>query len=176
MRKSSASASFVRSRCRLRKSWRSTGRAAWKRIKLPTVMLGPLTPGKVVKKFATRLLKQNVKHSTKGLMQNGSSNPSETVSRRQFLKSTSIAAASAAAVVNFPAVLRAQASMKFNAIIIGVGGRGGGAGSNFLDAAKEVGVEAKIVAVEDIFPAAAQAGGKTFEVPANKCFSGFDAY
>lgn len=108
-------------------------------------------------------------------MQNGSSNPSATVSRRQFLKSSSIAAASAA-VVNFPAVLRGQASMKFNAVIIGVGGRGGGAGKNFLDAAKQVGVEAKIVAVADIFPEQAEGGSKHFGVPADKCFSGFDAY
>ena len=57
-------------------------------------------------------------------MQNDPSNPSATVSRRQFLKRSSIAVASAAAVVNFPAVLSAQANMKFNAIIIGVGGRG----------------------------------------------------
>src|SRR6266508_6533237 len=101
-------------------------------------------------------------------MQNSSSHPSATVSRRQFLKSSSIAAASAAAVVNFPAVLRAQPSMKFNAIIIGVGGRGGDAGKNFLEAAKQVGVEAKIVAVADIFDDKAQGGSKYFGVPADK--------
>ena len=55
-------------------------------------------------------------------MQNESSNPSAAVSRRKFLKSSSIAAASAAAAVNFPAVLHGQASQKFNAVIIGVGG------------------------------------------------------
>jgi len=109
-------------------------------------------------------------------MQNDPSNPSATVSRRQFLKNTSIVAASAAAAVNFPAVLRGQSAMKFNAIIIGVGGRGSGAGKNFLDAAKEAGVEAKIVAVADIFPQAAKGGSKNFGVPEDKCFSGFDGY
>jgi len=109
-------------------------------------------------------------------MQNDPSNPSATVSRRQFLKRSSIAAASAAAVVNFPAVLSAQANMKFNAIIIGVGGRGSDAGKNFLDGSKQAGVESKIVAIADLFPEQAAKAGKYFEVPADKCFSGFDAY
>jgi hypothetical protein len=107
-------------------------------------------------------------------MQNDPSNPSATVSRRQFLKSSSMAAASAAAVVSFPAVLSAQANMKFNAIIIGVGGRGSDAGKNFLDGSKQAGVESKIVAIADIFPEQAAKAGKYFEVPADKCFSGFD--
>ena len=80
-------------------------------------------------------------------MQNDPSNPSATVSRRQFLKNTSIVAASAAAAVNFPAVLSAQSAMKFNAMIIGVGGRGSGAGKDFLDAAMYVVVLAIMVAV-----------------------------
>ena len=44
-----------------------------------------------------------------------------------------------------------------NAVIIGLGGRGGGAGGNFLEAAKTVGIDGKIVAVADIFPDAGQA-------------------
>ena len=108
-------------------------------------------------------------------MQNNSSNTPE-VSRRQFIKSSSLAAASAAAVVNFPSILHAQGKQTINAIIIGIGGRGGGAGGNFMEAAKNVGVEAKIVAVADLFPEQAKRGKENFGVPEEKCFSGFDAY
>src|ERR1044071_6684926 len=101
---------------------------------------------------------------------------SSSVSRRQFLKSSSLVAASAAAVVNFPAILHAQPKKPINAVIIGLGGRGGGAGKNFLDAAAAVGVEAKIVAVADLFPEQAEHGLKNFQVPTDKCFSGFDAF
>ncbi len=103
-------------------------------------------------------------------------NQSPTVSRRHFLKSSSVAAASAAAAVSFPAIVNAQAKQPMNAVILGIGGRGGGAGANFLSAAKVVGVEAKIVAVADLFPEQANAGNKNFNVPVAKCYSGFDAY
>lgn len=104
--------------------------------------------------------------------------PSESsaISRRQFLKHSSAAAATTVAAVSFPAVLRGQAKQPMNAVIIGLGGRGGGAGRNFLDAAKEVGVEGKIVAVADLFPEQARRGNQNFGVPEEKCFSGFDAY
>lgn len=98
------------------------------------------------------------------------------VSRRQFLKSSSVVAATAAAAVSFPAILHAQNKMPFNAVVIGLGGRGAGAGKNFLDAAKIAGVEAKIVAVADIFPDKATEGVKYYGVPADKCFSGFDGF
>jgi predicted dehydrogenase len=109
-------------------------------------------------------------------MQNDPSNPTATVSRRQFLKRSSMAAASAAAVVNFPAVLNAQNKEPIRAVIIGVGGRGSGAGRDFLDASKMLGIDGKIVAVADMFPEQAQKAVKNFDVPENKCFSGFDAY
>lgn len=102
--------------------------------------------------------------------------PSTAVSRRQFLKRSSVLAASAAAVASFPAVLHAQSSQTINAVIIGVGGRGGGAGKNFLEAAKIAGVKGNVVAVADIFPEAARRAQENFELPADKCFSGFDAY
>jgi myo-inositol 2-dehydrogenase / D-chiro-inositol 1-dehydrogenase len=73
-------------------------------------------------------------------------------------------------------VLSAQNNQQINAVIIGLGGRGGGAGGNFLEAGKAAGVEAKIVAVADIFPDAAKGGVRNFSVPEDKCFSGFDAY
>jgi predicted dehydrogenase len=100
--------------------------------------------------------------------------PSLSVSRRDFLKRSSLAAAGAAAV-SFPAVLHAQNQQVFNAVVIGLGGRGSGAGGNFLQAAKEAGVEGKILAVADIFPQQAR-GGERFGVPAERCFSGFDSY
>src|SRR5437899_5679183 len=98
------------------------------------------------------------------------------VSRRQFLKTSSVVAATAATAVNFPSILHAQNKMPINAVVIGLGGRGGDAGKNFLDAAKAVGVEGKIVAVADIFPEKAMNGVRNFGVPGDKCFSGFDGY
>lgn len=98
------------------------------------------------------------------------------VSRRNFIKNSSLFAASAAAVAGFPNILHAQNKQTFNAVIIGVGGRGSGAGGNFLEAAKVAGVDAKIVAVADIFPDAANKAQGMFGVPADKCFSGFDGY
>jgi myo-inositol 2-dehydrogenase / D-chiro-inositol 1-dehydrogenase len=99
------------------------------------------------------------------------------VSRRKFLKETSLAtAAGAAAIAGFPAVLRGQTQQSLNAVIIGIGGRGGGAGRDFLEAAKGVGVEGKIVAVADLFPGQARRGEQHFELSEDRCFSGFDAY
>ncbi len=97
------------------------------------------------------------------------------VSRRSFLKSSSLLTASTVAAATFPSILAADAKGSFNAAIIGVGGRGSGAGANFLEAAKIAGVEAKIVATADAFPEAA-GKGKDWGVPAENCFSGFDAY
>lgn len=97
-----------------------------------------------------------------------------SLSRRQFIRNSSLAAAVAA--VSFPNVLRAQAKQPINAVIIGCGGRGGGAGRNFQEAAKIAGVEGKIVAVADIFPEQAQRGSENFGLPADRCFSGFDAF
>jgi len=89
------------------------------------------------------------------------------------LKTTTVAAAAAAA---FPAVMRAQNKQPIRAVIIGLGGRGGGAGGNFVEAAKTIGADAKIVGVADIFPEAANSARGNFGVAADKCFSGFDAF
>src|SRR5512140_3424249 len=109
-------------------------------------------------------------------MQDQSSHQSSAVSRRQFLKRSTLAAASAAAVANFPSVVLGAAKQPINAVIIGIGGRGGGAGGNFLEACKVAEVEGKIVAVADIFQEQANRGKEHFQVPAERCFSGFDAY
>jgi len=109
-------------------------------------------------------------------MQDQTYNQSPAVSRRQFLKSSSLAAASVTAAASFPAVLHAQDKKPIRAVIIGLGGRGGGAGGNFMEAVKATGVDGKIVAVADLFPEQANRAQDAFGVPADKCFSGFDAY
>jgi myo-inositol 2-dehydrogenase/D-chiro-inositol 1-dehydrogenase len=109
-------------------------------------------------------------------MQDQMNSSSPAVSRRQFLKSSSLAAATAAAAVNFPSVLRGADQQPIRAIIIGVGGRGSGAGRDFTEAVKGLGVDGKIVAVADMFPEKAQSARENFGVPEDKCFSGFDAY
>ncbi|MCX7826005.1 MAG: Gfo/Idh/MocA family oxidoreductase [Verrucomicrobiae bacterium] len=98
----------------------------------------------------------------------------ETFSRREFLRNTSAVAATAA--VSFPSILHAQAKQPFKAAILGCGGRGRGAGGNFLEAAKIVGVDAEIVALADIFPDPVDKAVKQFKLPPEKCFTGFDAY
>ena len=109
-------------------------------------------------------------------MTNQEQTPPLPVSRRQFLKTSSLAAVSTAAVAGFPAILHAEDKREINAVIIGMGGRGTGAGGNFLEAAKMTGVEGKIVAVADLFPEPTNKAKELFGVPTDKCFSGFDAY
>ena len=110
-------------------------------------------------------------------MQNDQNTPSAAVSRRQFIRTSSLVAASAAAAVSFPNVLHAAGTKPIKAVVIGLGGRGAGAGGNFLEAVKNTGVDGKIVAVADLFPEQANRGTEPpFSLPADKCFSGFDAY
>lgn len=104
------------------------------------------------------------------------SKSNEAVTRRHFIKSSTFVAASAAATASFPNILHAQNKGQIRAVIIGIGGRGGGAGRNFMEAAQNLGVDGKIVAVGDLFPEQAQRGNEYFDVPNNRCFSGFDAY
>src|SRR5258706_7986669 len=100
------------------------------------------------------------------------SSGSSSVTRREFIKNSSLMAASTAAALSFPAVVRAQAKPPMNAVIIGVGGRGSGAGENFLEAAKSAGVEGKIVAIADLFPEQALRANKALGVAEEKCLSG----
>lgn len=111
-------------------------------------------------------------------MLNHPSKASAAVSRRQFIKTSSLVAASAAAAVSFPSVVRgAQGKLPIRAVIIGIGGRGSGAGANFLEAVKNLGVDGKIVGIGDLFPEAATRGRENLKLPSETpCFSGFDAY
>ncbi|MGA1236520.1 MAG: Gfo/Idh/MocA family protein [Limisphaerales bacterium] len=105
---------------------------------------------------------------------NSPKTPSGSMTRRDFLRNSSLMAGAAA--ISAPSILNAQSKQPLNAVIVGVGGRGGGAGANFLEAAKIAGAEAKIVAVADVSARQASRGRQEFGVPENKCFSGFDSY
>jgi predicted dehydrogenase len=105
---------------------------------------------------------------------NQSSHPTQQ-SRRDFLKTSAVVGAALTASP-FAITGRAAAVESFNAIVIGMGGRGGGAGKDFLEAAKIVGVPAKIVATADVFARAASRGTREYGVPAENCFAGFDSY
>jgi len=109
-------------------------------------------------------------------MQEHPNTQAPAISRRDFIKSSSVAAVSAAAAVNFPSIASAQSKQPIRAVIIGVGGRGSGAGENFNEAVKNLGIDGKIVAVADMFPEAASKAGQIFNVPEQNRFSGFDAY
>ncbi len=99
-----------------------------------------------------------------------------TVTRRDFIKTSAFAAASVTAM-GFPSVVLGQAKKPINACVIGVGGRGRGAGQNFLEAAKIAGVEGKIVALADAFPGPMGYGDDaSVNVPANRRFVGLDAF
>jgi predicted dehydrogenase len=93
------------------------------------------------------------------------------VSRRHFLKNTSLAVAGAAVV---PHIITAQAAdnTPIKVGLIGCGGRGKGA----VEDVKQADANVKIVAVSDVFKDRAVGAGKQFGVPADMVFSGFDAY
>ena len=64
----------------------------------------------------------------------------------------------------------------FKVGIIGCGGRGRGAVSDHMNAAKRLGLESKVVATADWFKDRAEGVGKQYGVPAERCFSGADAF
>jgi hypothetical protein len=89
--------------------------------------------------------------------------------RRSRVAVSSRASAAAGAAVDrsaLPSVLGQAKKPTLNAVILGVGGRGGGAGARISSRpARIVGVEGKIVAVADIFPGQARRGREAFGVP-----------
>jgi predicted dehydrogenase len=102
------------------------------------------------------------------------------VSRRKFLKRSSLVAATTAVAANFPFVLTSSAeeNTPIRVGLIGCGGRGTGAAGNVLASSKGV----QIVALADLFKdrlEGCRAGLKKengVEVPDDRCFVGFDAY
>ena len=94
------------------------------------------------------------------------------VTRRDFLKTS--AAASAAALLGGFATQAAHAagSDALKVGVIGCGGRGTGAAKNCVESSPNV----TITAVADMFPERQAGIVKAYKVPADRCFTGFDAY
>ncbi|NOZ20427.1 MAG: Gfo/Idh/MocA family oxidoreductase [Planctomycetes bacterium] len=102
------------------------------------------------------------------------------VSRRDFMKKTAGAVGAGLALVRNRPVY-GQAKPIFKAALIGCGGRGGGAIRDSMAACKALGLESKIVALADVCQDRLDrtlAGLKKqgHDVPANRCFIGYDAY
>jgi len=85
------------------------------------------------------------------------------------------------AAAGLPAILNAQTKPTMTAVIIGCGGRGTGAGGNFLEAAKLAGVDAKIVGLADTFEDRIKGCRSELkklgqDIPESACFVGLDSY
>src|SRR5688572_2291553 len=127
---------------------------------------------------------------------------SQSLSRRSFLKNSTLAAAGAATVVQFPFVLTSHAAPDdpIRIGVIGCGGRGSGAVLDALGAETQViypqsgyhtedvkeGTTLKnkhiqVVALADVFPDRIEycrnnLGKLGINVPSENCFTGFDGY
>jgi predicted dehydrogenase len=125
---------------------------------------------------------EHLKHNNETMTKDNNTNAQASVTRRDFLKQSTLVAAGTVAAVNFPSVLNAQAKQPLNAVIIGCGGRGSGAGKDFIDAAKIAGVEAKIVGLADAFQNRVNGCRNELknnlgqQVPDSACFVGLDAF
>src|SRR4051812_46417859 len=102
-------------------------------------------------------------------------------SRRTFLKATGgVAAATALSGFRFPSV-HPSGSDVIQVALVGCGGRGSGAAVNAMSVKAG---KTKLVAMADVFPDRLQSSydnlskdyGATMDVPADRRFTGFDAY
>jgi myo-inositol 2-dehydrogenase/D-chiro-inositol 1-dehydrogenase len=97
-----------------------------------------------------------------------------SVSRRNFLKTSAVGMAGVLTAKNV--IFAAPGQKKFRVALIGCGGRGTGAMKDCHEAAKNIGAELEVVATADWFQQKAERTGKDYNVPANRCFFGADAY
>ena len=97
------------------------------------------------------------------------------IQRRDFVTTMALGGLALAAA---PSILSAQGAMpaKVKVALIGCGGRGTGALSQFIAACKILGVEAEVVALADSFEDRIQKINQTYKLPAAKLFVGYDAY
>jgi myo-inositol 2-dehydrogenase/D-chiro-inositol 1-dehydrogenase len=96
------------------------------------------------------------------------------LSRRDFVQT----AVGAGLVLGGGAMLRARAQegRTHKIALIGCGGRGRGAVTGALEAAKVLGVNVQVVALADYFEDRAHKAGEQFGCPAERCFGGATGY
>lgn len=103
-------------------------------------------------------------------------------SRRDFLKTSALATGAALGSVPLVNVLAGETARKFRVALIGCGGRGNGAMSDHLEAAKYLNeklgwnLQIEPVAMGDWFLGKAKSAGKRYGVPEEHCFGGGDCY
>lgn len=94
--------------------------------------------------------------------------------RREFVKGSAVFTAMMAAA---PTIVRAQGAAKvFKVGLVGCGGRGSGAASQLIEAAKKMGHDAKVVAFADFFEQKAKGAAKKFGGDEAKAWWGGAAY
>jgi myo-inositol 2-dehydrogenase/D-chiro-inositol 1-dehydrogenase len=96
------------------------------------------------------------------------------LSRRSFLGNTTLLGASLAAGSAFAITTGKPAKLKV--ALIGCGGRGNGALKDFIAACQILGIESEVVAIGDVFKEATDKVAKNFNIPAERCFDGYDNY
>ncbi|MDF7799650.1 Gfo/Idh/MocA family oxidoreductase [Pontiellaceae bacterium B1224] len=97
----------------------------------------------------------------------------ENITRRTSLKSTVLAGT---AVGLSTLTTHAAQSKTVKVALVGCGGRGKADLKNFQTACQILQLDCEIVALADAFEDAVIAAANTFEVPADRCSFGFDAY
>jgi myo-inositol 2-dehydrogenase/D-chiro-inositol 1-dehydrogenase len=95
------------------------------------------------------------------------------IDRRSFIK-TSLAASTLAMIPNLRGQEPAPRPLKVG--VVGCGGRSQHNLSTFLEAAALLGRPVEIMAIADCFQDAVDSFAAKFSVPAERCFTGFDAY
>lgn len=101
---------------------------------------------------------------------------SETsISRRKFLRMTAAAGTAAGALMILAATAKGQGRI-FKVGLIGCGGRGKGALAQNVAAGKTLGFNVQVVALADYFKDRAEAAGKPYGVPPERCFGGPASY
>ena len=103
------------------------------------------------------------------------------VTRRDFLKSSSVLMAGAAMTFPFVSKSWAAENTPINVALVGCGGRGCGAANNVLEAGKVINASnpnVNLVVLADLFPEKLEMARARYfqQVPAENCYSGWDAY
>ena len=96
----------------------------------------------------------------------------QELSRRDLLKGSAAAVGTLALSGAVVPLAQAQSSDKIRVGVIGCGGRGSGAANDCVNSSPGI----EIVALADAFPDRIKGLKDRFKVPANRCFTGLDAY